>query len=94
MVQFLLAPRGQPEVSKEKENSQDDPNAARPMLLRQVRIIYGLLINQSVNREVSAVFEPEFPQKIADMEFCGAFANVQLARNLFVCEMPERSWNT
>ena len=93
-MQFLLAPRSQPEVSKEKENSKDDPDAARPMLLRQVQRSYSLLTGQSVNREVSAVFEPEFPQKIADMEFCGAFANVQLARNLFVCEMPERSWNT
>jgi hypothetical protein len=32
LVQFLLAPRSPPEVSKEKENSEDDPDAARPML--------------------------------------------------------------
>src|SRR5260370_26290472 len=47
-------------------------------------------IDQSTNREVPAVLESEFAEDVGDMEFCRAFANVQLMRNLLVCEVPEK----
>jgi hypothetical protein len=46
-------------------------------------------IEQSTDEEILAVFESELPKKIGDMEFCRAFSNVQLARNLLVREVPE-----
>ena len=42
------------------------------------------------NEEVPAVLESEFPEKIRDVVLCRAFCNVQLARNVLVCEVPKK----
>jgi hypothetical protein len=46
-------------------------------------------IDQSTDEEILSVIEFELPKKIGDMEFCRAFSNVQLVRNLLVREVPE-----
>jgi hypothetical protein len=40
--------------------------------------------------KVPAVPESEFPEKIRDVVLCRALCDIQLARNLLVCEVPKK----
>ena len=46
--------------------------------------------DQRIDKKVPAVFESKFPEEIGDVEFYRAFSNVQLVRNLLVCQVPEK----